>query len=98
MRSLVFRSVLAVGLMVGFYALALAVSAGLLYFPYAEYVYFHRISPRLAIAAIAAAGAILWSIVPRVDRFPQPGPELEAGEQPELSTLISSIAGATGQR
>jgi heat shock protein HtpX len=88
---------LAVGLMVGFYVLAFAVSAGLLYFPYAEFVFFNRISPRLAIAAAAAAGAILWSILPRIDHFPQPGPELRIEEQPELFAVVASIALATGQ-
>jgi heat shock protein HtpX len=96
--SLAVRTFLAIGLMVGFYILALAVSASLLYFPYAEFVYFNRIDPRLAIAAVAAAGAILWSIVPRPDRFPQPRPELTEDEQPELLKLIAAVALATGQR
>src|SRR5579872_2490294 len=98
MRSLLARSILAVGLMLGFYVLALAVSAGLLYFPYAEFVFFNHIDPRLAIAAIAAAGAILWSIVPRIDRFPEPGPELTPEQQPELLALVDSVARATAQR
>jgi hypothetical protein len=36
-RSLAFRALLAIVLMVGYYAFALAISAALLWVPYAEY-------------------------------------------------------------
>ena len=74
--SLVLRALLAVGLMLGFYALALAVALGLLYIPYAEMAYLNRLNIRLALFCLAAAGIVLWSAVPRPDRFEAPGPEL----------------------
>ena len=54
--SLVLRALLAVGLMLGFYALALAVALGLLYIPYAEMAYLNRLNIRLALFCLAAAG------------------------------------------
>lgn len=95
--SLVLRSLLAVGLMIGFYVLALAVSAGLLYIVYADVFLFHRIDVRLVLGCVFAAGIVLWSIVPRPDHFPAPGPELGRDQQPELYQLIDSVSAATSQ-
>src|SRR5579862_2934092 len=71
--SLAVRAALAVTLMVGFYVLAVGLTAGVLYVPYAEYVYLHRLDGRLAIACIGAALAILVGILPRIDKFEAPG-------------------------
>lgn len=95
--SLAFRALLAVGLMFGFYGLALAIAWGLVYIPYAEIVHFNRLDFRLALFCVAAAGIILWSIVPRPDRFEAPGPELEPSSQPELLRLVESVRKATRQ-
>lgn len=56
--SLVFRGSLAIGLMLGFYGLALGVAWGLLYIPYAEVVYLDRLDFRLAFFCVAAAGPL----------------------------------------
>jgi len=40
--SLAIRGLLAVGLMIGFYVLAISVAAALFYVPYAEWVYFRQ--------------------------------------------------------
>lgn len=82
--SIVARALLAVVLMIGFYLLALVVSAGLLYIPYAEVVYAHRITPKLIVLCIIGAIAILWSILPRFDKFPPPGPKLARDQHPRL--------------
>ncbi len=74
--SILARALLALLLMVGFYGLALAIAGGLLYIPYAELIYLHRVHARLAIPCVVGAFAILGSIVPRLDRFTLPGPEL----------------------
>lgn len=95
--SLLLRSVLAIGLMVGFYVLALGVAGMLLYIPYAELVYLNRLDVRIGIFCVFAAFAILWSVVPRPDKFEAPGPELEPAQHPELFRLIDSVRQATDQ-
>ncbi|HKP77249.1 MAG TPA: M48 family metallopeptidase, partial [Longimicrobiaceae bacterium] len=95
--SLAGRAVLAVLLFIGFYVLALGIAAGLAYIPYAEVVYTHRVTARLDLFCIIAAGIIVWSILPRPDRFRPPGPRLTAQEQPRLFRAIEEVAAATGQ-
>ena len=56
---------------------------GLIYVPYAEIVYFKGIDFRIALACIVGAGVVLWSTVPRPDRFEAPGPELVPAHHPE---------------
>lgn len=96
-QSLAFRAVLAVLLMIGFYVLAMSIAAVLLYIPYAEWVYADRIHIKLAIGCVVAALAILWSILPRIDRFEAPGPKLSPVSQKRLFTELRAIAAAVGQ-
>lgn len=95
--SILARALLAVVLMIGFYLLALAISAGLLYIPYAEVVYAHRITPKLILVCIFGALAILWSILPRFDKFPPPGPKLTRDQHPRLFNELDTVASATQQ-
>ncbi|MBI3270106.1 MAG: M48 family metallopeptidase [Planctomycetes bacterium] len=84
MPSLLWRIVLAIVLMLGFYVLALSIVGGLLFLPYAEWQYAHRIHPKLAIACLVGAGVVLWAILPRFDHFEPPGPRLLARDHPRL--------------
>lgn len=95
--SLAARALVALALMVGFYALAIIIAGVLLYLPYAEVVYAHRLHPKLAIVCIVGAGVILWSIVPRPDRFLPPGPRLEPAAHPRLFQRLTAVAQAVGQ-
>jgi len=95
-RSMAGRAALAVGLMIGFYALALAVVAGLLLLVYLQFL-FGRVNIRLLVFSLLGAGVILWSVIPRPDRFVAPGPLLSPAEQPRLFGTIEAVAGATGQ-
>lgn len=95
--SLTARAALAVLLMIGFYAIALGIGAGLIAIPVGEFVYLERIDPRIAFFCLAGAFAILRSIVPRPDRFEAPGPTLTEKEQPRLFAAISDVARATDQ-
>lgn len=95
--SLAGRAALAVVLTIGFYALALGIALGLLWLVYAQVAYAERISVKLTLFAVVAAGAILWSVVPRWDRFTPPGPELDRRKQPRLFQAIEDIARKTGQ-
>jgi Zn-dependent protease with chaperone function len=95
--SLAGRAILAVVLMIGFYLLALAISAGLLYVPFAEIVYLHHITPKLDLICLIAGVAILWSVLPRFDKFVAPGPALNAKQDPHLFAEIETVARAVGQ-
>lgn len=91
------RALIAVVLMIGFYVLALGMAGILFWIPYVEFVHGERVHGRLALFCVFAGGAILWSIVPRIDRFPQPGPRLDRRGQGRLFELIESVARLTGQ-
>jgi Zn-dependent protease with chaperone function len=95
--SLATRSLLAVILMIGFYALALGIAGGLLYIPYAELVYAERLHFRLVAFCVIAAGLILFSIVPRRDRFVPPGPLLDPAKQPRLFERLTKLSRMTNQ-
>jgi heat shock protein HtpX len=95
--SLAGRAVLAVALMLGFYLLAIAVAGVLIYLPYAEWTYAGSLHLKLAFFCVLGAGTILWSILPRPDRFVPPGPPLEPKEHPKLFESLAEIAKATKQ-
>ena len=92
------RTVLAAALMLGFYILALAIAGALIYIPYAEWMYARSLHPKLAFFCLLGAGTILWSILPRRDRFIPPGPSLEPKEHPQLFAVLAGIAEATRQQ
>jgi len=89
--------VIALGLLVGFYGLALAMALGLLAIPYLEWVSIHRLTANVAFFCVIGAGVILWSLVPRPDRFTPPGPRLDPAQQPQLFATLNEVARATGQ-
>lgn len=91
------RVAMALALMVGFYALALAVAAGLLWIAYADVVYTSIHAGKLIIFCVAGAGSVIWAILPRPDRFDPPGPRVDRGEEPALFAAIDEVAAATGQ-
>jgi Zn-dependent protease with chaperone function len=95
-RSLASRAVMALVLAVGFYVLAVGIALGLLGAVYAE-LYSSHILVKPTILAIIGAGIILWSILPRIDRFTAPGPRLEADAQPELFAVIRDVAAKSEQ-
>src|SRR5687767_4844991 len=91
------RAALAAVLMLGFYVLALGIVAVLVYIPYAEWTYAGRLHVKLAAFCLLGAGAIALAIVPRSDRFEDPGPELEPERFSQLFACIGAIARQTGQ-
>src|SRR5262249_43968331 len=91
------RVIAAIALMIGFYVLALGIAFGLLFAVYAELAWSEQVSIRLTISAVIAAGLILWSILPRFDKFVAPGPRLAPESQPELFALVRGVADATAE-
>src|SRR5512140_2451081 len=95
--SLTTRAIIAILLMIGFYVLSIVVAFGLIWIPYAEYTYLNRLDIRIAAACIIGAGVILWSILPRRDKFEAPGPSVTREQQPRLFAELEDIARRTGQ-
>ncbi len=96
-QSLAGRAAMALLLTIGFYALALAVAGGLLFGVYLELMYSSTILIKPTILAVVAAFVIVWSILPRWDRFVAPGPKLQRTVHPELFSALGEVARATQQ-
>jgi len=96
--SLLGRGIVAVLLTIGFYGLALAIVALLLFLIYAQVAIANRINIRLTLACLITAGVILWSILPRIDRFTPPGPRLEPDRNPDLFRQVNDIARQVDQK
>jgi len=94
---LVQRAVLAVVLMVSFYALALGIAGALLWIPYEAYANDVRLPVKLALVCVALAGTIVWAVLPRIDRFVPPGPPLSAVDSPQLFEVLNGVASSTEQ-
>lgn len=95
--SLARRALLAVLLTIGFYGLAIIIVIALVALPYLEWRFAHRLHFQLLAFSLGAAGAILWAIVPRLDRFVPPGPRLTPDTQPRLFAVIKEVAERMGQ-
>jgi Zn-dependent protease with chaperone function len=89
------RVTLAVLLTIGFYGLALGVVAGLLSIVWLLWVN-GRVN-QLTVFCLIGAGVILWSIVPRPERFLAPGPALEAASNPRLFKELNDVATKVGE-
>jgi heat shock protein HtpX len=94
---LVQRAALAVLLMVSFYGLALGVAGALLWIPYEAYINDVRLPVKIALLCVAGAATIVWSILPRIDRFVAPGPRLTSADAPQLFAALKDVAARTGQ-
>ena len=91
------RIVLALLLMVIFYCLALALAGTLIFLPIGMAMFANRIHLKLAILSFIGGCMILWSVLPRWDRFVAPGPQLTEKDQPELFRQLQSLAQSTDQ-
>jgi Zn-dependent protease with chaperone function len=87
-----FRSWIALGLVFGYYALSIAVAAGLLFLTYLALTQLDTINIKAVIFCPIAAGTILWSILPRFERFEPPGPVVRRELEPRLFQEIERIA------
>lgn len=95
--SLTMRSIVALLLFVGFYALAIGLAGLLFFLPVAEILFLDRIHLKLAAICVITGGIILWSVMPRFDRFQPPGPRLSRDDHPDLFATIDDIARAAEQ-
>jgi heat shock protein HtpX len=95
------KAVLAVAMIIGYYAFSVGMIVGLLVASYFMLMLSGFAGPAAIIPAMftgAAAIAIFFSIFPRFDRFRPPGVRVRRESQPKLFEVISEVAKMTGQR
>src|SRR6266571_3639254 len=90
------RVTVALLLTIGFYGLALGIAGGLLSIAWLFWVNGHHVN-RVTAFCVIGAGVILWSIVPRPERFQPPGPALEAASNPRLFKELNDVASRVGE-
>lgn len=95
--SLAGRAILALLLMIGFYALAIGLCTVLGVLAW-ENANSRHVQGRFVLFAVVTIGIVLWSVLPRPVRFPDPGIRLRAEDQPELFALIRRTAEPAQQR
>lgn len=96
-RSLTFRAVLALLLLVAFYGVALSIGLGLVGGAVLFVTESSRIPIKLVIIMLVAGVTVLWSLVPRFAKWVEPGPRIDEKDQPRLFALIREVAQQMGQ-
>jgi len=97
-RSLAFFAVLAMLMVIGSYLLILLLAAGCVYLSWLALIHITNFQTlALFVGGIVVAGAMLWSLVPRRDKFEAPGLPLERPSHPRLFAELDSIASALGE-
>lgn len=99
-RSVALLALLAVMMVIASYVVIVALAAACVYLPYLlltniSSAHFQVLA--LFLGGIAAAGAMLWSLVPRSEKFEAPGLLIERSEHPALFAEIDDIAGALNE-
>jgi heat shock protein HtpX len=92
------RVLLALLLTIGFYLLVFAIIAicgALLYWIFTSA---GRIDARIIVLLVMIPLALVWSLLPRRDKFVPPGPKLERSAQPELFAAIDAVARVVAQK
>lgn len=91
------RALASIGLLVGFYILAIGMAVLLFAVPLVLADRGLRLPGQVYFALWAAAATIAWSILPRIDRFDPPFPRLTPAAQPRLFARLEDLARQTGQ-
>ena len=90
--SLRFRVILALALMVGFYALALGLIAAMVWV-----LFLPNVPGRVWVYCLLGIGVIAASIIPWPRRFVPPGPQLNPAGQARLFAELQNVARAVGE-
>ncbi len=96
--GLKWRALVAIALTAGFYGLAVIIVAILAAIPVAAVVFLHGLPVPILFYCAIGAGVVIWSVMPRRERFLPPGPRLLDSEQPRLFNLIYAVAARAGER
>jgi heat shock protein HtpX len=99
-RSMTLFALLSIFMVVASYVFVVGLAAACVYLPYLALDAGSGSSPIviLFLFGIIIAGAMLWSLLPRPDRFKAPGLLIERTAQPRLFAEIENIAGALNER
>lgn len=100
-RSVAFFAFLAVLMVVTSYLLLLLLAAICIYLPYLLLINTDTFQYQvllLFLGGLGVAGALLWSLLPRRDKFDPPGPVLDRAAQPRLFAEIDQIAVSLNER
>jgi heat shock protein HtpX len=98
--SMAFYALLAVAMVVGLYVFVLALAAACVYLPYlmvSNVDSYGAYSFVLFLFGILIAATLLWSLIPRRNKFEAPGLLLERSEHPRLFAELESIAAALNE-
>jgi hypothetical protein len=94
-RSVALFALLAILMVFVSYAVIVALAAACVYLPYLVLTSMETANLQVLIlflGGIAAAGAMLWSLVPRREKFEAPGLLIERSEHPALFGELDDIA------
>jgi Zn-dependent protease with chaperone function len=99
-RSVAVFALLAIFMVLASYLLILGLAAACVYFPFLLLTNTNTVGLQpliLFLGGIAVAGAMLWSLVPRRDKFAAPGALLDRSAQPTLFEELEAIAAALNE-
>ncbi|HKW55745.1 MAG TPA: M48 family metallopeptidase [Candidatus Acidoferrum sp.] len=100
-RSIALFALLAVAMAIFSYGLILLLALACVYLPYLVLMSTESANTQMSllqICGIAVAGAILWALLPRRDKFEAPGLLLERTAHPRLFTELEAIAAALDEQ
>jgi Zn-dependent protease with chaperone function len=98
--SMVLFAVSAIAMVIGSYLFVLLLAAACVYLPYLILANSDSFSPQVGLLflfGIVIAVAMLWSLIPRRDKFKAPGMLLDRATQPRLFAELESIASALNE-
>jgi heat shock protein HtpX len=99
-RSVGLFALLAIVMVIASYVFVIVLAAACIYVPYwiienAEHAPGQILL--LLLGGVVIAGAMLWSLIPRRDRFEPPGPLLHRSSHPRLFTELDNIAASLNE-
>jgi heat shock protein HtpX len=99
-RSMMWFAILAILMVIASYIFVIALAAACVYFPYLLLFNSESASTQALLLLLfggAIAGGLLWSLVPRPDKFTAPGPQLDRAQHPRLFAELDGIAASLNE-
>lgn len=99
-HSLVLWAFFAIAMVIISYLVILLMAVMCVYLPYSAITRLNSLNIQIALlllCGIVMAGTMLWSLVPKQDKFEAPGPTLVPANHPKLFAEIESIAAALNE-